>query len=244
MAIGMRATTDPPALHGPDRARRTRRHWPLALLAAALLAHCSRGSGAQAPVARSPRAQAPSQQEPAMAASTATVAIDRMRAASGRAIHVASPSLQAQAAIPAHYTAYGDGVSPALQWSRVDGAKSYALLVEDPDAHGPQPFVHWVAWNIPADTSSLPEGVPARATPVQPAGMQQGRNGRDANGWFGPRPPAGDPPHHYHFEVFALDAPLQLPADADRDALVAAIGPHLLGSGELVATSQAPAGAH
>ena len=179
-----------------------------------------------------------------MPASTASVAIDRVRAPGASAIRVRSPSLQPQAAIPAHYTAYGDGVSPALQWTRVEGARSYALLVEDPDAHGPQPFVHWVAWNIPADASSLPEGVPERATPARPAGMQQGRNGRDASGWVGPRPPPGDPPHHYHFEVFALDAPLQLPADADRDALIAAIGPHLLGSGELIATSQALTGAH
>ena len=179
-----------------------------------------------------------------MPGSNATVAIDRLRATSTHPLRVSSPDLRPQAAIPAHYTAYGDGVSPALQWTPVDGAKSYALLVEDPDAHGPQPFVHWVAWNIPADTPSLPEGVPTRAAPARPAGMQQGHNGRDASGWFGPHPPAGDPPHHYHFEVFALDAPLRLPADADRDALVAAIGPHLLGSGELVATSQAPAGAH
>jgi len=179
-----------------------------------------------------------------MPASPASVAIDRLRAPLPRAISVSSPDLQAQAAIPAHYTAYGDGVSPALQWTRVDGAHAYALLVEDPDAKGPQPFVHWLAWNIPADVQSLPEGVPTQAAPPQPAGMRQGRNGRDASGWFGPRPPAGDPPHHYHFEVFALDAPLQLPANADRDALVAAIAPHLLGSGELVATSQAPAGAH
>lgn len=174
-----------------------------------------------------------------MSASTASVAIDRMPVASGGAIDVSSPALQAGAAIPAHYTAYGDGVSPALRWTRVDGAKTYALLVEDPDAHGPQPFVHWLAWNIPAEVQSLPEGLPA-----PPAGMRQGRNGRKATGYFGPRPPAGDPPHHYHFEVFALDAPLALPADADRDALVAAIGPHVIGSGELIATSQAPAGAH
>jgi len=179
-----------------------------------------------------------------MQPSTSTVAIDRLRASSAHAITVSSPSVQARAAIPAHYTAYGDGASPALQWTRVDGARAYALLVEDPDAKGPQPFVHWLAWNIPADVQSLPENLPTQATPAQPAGMHQGRNGRHATGYFGPRPPAGDPPHHYHFEVFALDAPLQLSPDADRDALVAAIGPHLLGSGEFIATSQAPAAAH
>jgi Raf kinase inhibitor-like YbhB/YbcL family protein len=242
MATGMRAITDATATRSANRAR-VRRQWLFGLLAVALLTHCSRTSGAQAPTAAS-RAFDSSHHESAMPASTASVAIDRVRAPSARTIRVSSPSLQAQAAIPAHYTAYGDGVSPALQWSRIDGAKSYALLVEDPDAHGPQPFVHWVAWNIPGNVASLPEGVPTGAKPAQPAGMQQGRNGRDASGWFGPRPPAGDPPHHYHFEVFALDAPLQLPADADRDALVTAIGPHLLGSGELIATSQAPAGAH
>jgi Raf kinase inhibitor-like YbhB/YbcL family protein len=225
---------------GSVRTRQAYRNWPLVLLAAALLTDCSRTSDAQGTAAAS-RANTGSPRESAMPAPApaSTVAIDRVRAASGAAIRVSSPDLQAQAAIPAHFTAYGDGVSPAVQWTRVEGAKSYALLVEDPDAKGPQPFVHWVAWNIPADVQSLGEGLPA-----PPRGMQQGRNGRDAAGYFGPRPPAGDPPHHYHFEVFALDAPLALPADADRDALVAAIGPHLIGSGELIATSQAPAGAH
>jgi Raf kinase inhibitor-like YbhB/YbcL family protein len=229
----MCATTD------KSTTRRTHRHWPLVLLAAAFLVHCSRGSGAQGLAAEPSRAAAGSQQESTMPASNAAVAIDRVHTASGRRIEVSAPGVQAQAAIPAHYTAYGDGVSPALRWTRVDGAKSYALLVEDPDAHGPQPFVHWLAWNIPADVQSLPEGLPS-----PPAGMREGRNGRNSTGYFGPRPPAGDPPHHYHFEVFALDAPLALPGDADRDALVAAMGRHLLGSGELVATSQAPAGAH
>ena len=177
--------------------------------------------------------------EPAMSAHSDAIAIDRLPAGTAHAIRVQSRSLQPQAAINARYTAYGEGVSPALEWTPVEGARAYALLLEDPDAHQPQPFVHWLAWNIPAEVQSLGEGLPA-----PPAGMRQGRNGRKATGYFGPRPPAGDPPHHYHFEVFALDAPLTLPADADRDALVAAIGPHVIGSGELIATSQAPAGAH
>lgn len=168
------------------------------------------------------------------------VAIDRLHAGRGHVIDVQSSSIHAQASIAAHYTAYGDGISPALQWTPVAGARTYAVLLEDPDAHQPQPFVHWLAWNIPAEVHALPENVPKQARPAQPAGMRQGRNSRDASGYFGPRPPSGDPPHHYHFEVFALDAPLDLPDDSDRDAFIAAIATHVIGAGELVATSQAP----
>lgn len=182
--------------------------------------------------------------ESAMSAHSDAIAIDRLPAGTTHAIRVQSRSLQPQAPIDARYTAYGDGISPAIEWTPVDGARAYALLLEDPDAHQPQPFVHWLAWNIPADVHALPEDIAKQARPAQPAGMHQGRNSRHASGYFGPRPPAGDPPHHYHLEVFALDAPLDLPDDSDRDAFIAAIGAHVIAKGELVATSQAPAGAH
>jgi len=148
-------------------------------------------------------------------------------------LQVTSASFRANAAIPAKYSAYHDGISPALAWTRADKAKSYALLVEDPDAPMATPFVHWIAWNIPANATSLPEGLQGNA---YADGMVQGASGTGSTGYFGPRPPVVDPPHHYHFEVFALDAKLALPASADRDALVKAMQGHVLAKGELVGT--------
>jgi Raf kinase inhibitor-like YbhB/YbcL family protein len=156
-------------------------------------------------------------------------------------IAVTSPQIQAHAAIPSRHTAYGDGISPALHWDAVDGARSHVLLVEDPDAPMPRPFVHWLAWNIPPDTHELPEGVPQTAHPDVVHGMCQGLNGQDQAGYFGPRPPRGDDPHHYHFQLFALDRTLALAEDADRDELLRAMHGHVLAKGQLVATSKAPA---
>ncbi len=151
-----------------------------------------------------------------------------------------SAQIEADAAIPARHTAYGDGIAPTLRWTSVTGARSYVLLVEDPDAPAPQPFVHWLAWNIPPDVRELREGTSQTATPDSVQGMRQGINGRGQAGYFGPRPPQGDEPHHYHFQVFALDRALDLPSNADRDDVVAAMDGHVLAKGQLVATSKAP----
>ena len=155
-------------------------------------------------------------------------------------LRVKSPDIEADGAIPARHTDYGEGRSPALQWTAVGGARSYALLVEDPDAPGARPFVHWLAWNIPRDTHALPADIRADAASRGPAGMREGRNDHGGNGWFGPRPPAGDPAHRYHFQVLALDAMLDLPDDATREDLLATIDGRVIAKGELVATSQAP----
>ncbi len=156
------------------------------------------------------------------------------------AIHVVSPAVGGDGAIPPVYSNYGANRSPPLTWTRVAGARSYAVVVEDPDAPGSRPFVHWLVWNIPATVTALPAGLPGSARLAQPPGAEQGRNDADATGWFGPRPPSGV--HHYHFRVFALDAPLPLPPGADRQALGAAMSGHILGAGDLVATFAAPAG--
>jgi Raf kinase inhibitor-like YbhB/YbcL family protein len=225
----------PGCTHASGR-RRTHRAWPLVFLIAMALVHCSRAPGAQAGTASDAMTRAPaaSRQESAMQPSTSNVVIDRLRAPSGHAISVSSPSVQASAAIPAHYTAYGDGVSPALQWTRVDGARAYALLVEDPDAKGPQPFVHWLAWNIPANVTSLPEGLQEQPRLTDPDGVLQGRNTRGSMGYYGPKPPVGDPAHHYHFQVYALDTVLDVPFGSDRDTLLKAMQGHVIGKGEVV----------
>ena len=142
---------------------------------------------------------------------------------------VSSTAFTPNAAIPLRHSAYGDGVSPQLSWSRLpQGTRSLALMMEDPDATSARPFVHWLAWNIDPASGGLPEGVTADS-----AGLVQGRNNRGSNGYFGPRP-HGSRPHHYHFQLFALDTRLNLPAGADRENLLAAINGHVLAKGELV----------
>lgn len=171
----------------------------------------------------------------------APVAFQRQQSNTLGEIEVSSPQFEADAAIPSRHTAYGDGISPALHWNPVGGAISYVVLVEDPDAPRPQPFVHWLAWNIPPSVHELPENIPPSARPAAVPGMCQGLNSQGELGYFGPRPPQGDDPHHYHFQVFALDRTLALSDNAKRDDVLTAMDGHVLAKGQLVATSKAPA---
>jgi Raf kinase inhibitor-like YbhB/YbcL family protein len=157
------------------------------------------------------------------------------RAGAGNQIRVSSPAIHGT--ISRMQSEYGDGVSPELWWEKVEGAKSYALILEDPDAKSPTPFVHWVAYNIPPDRTSLPEGLQEQA-PGEPKGLLQGTTSKGSVGYFGPRPPVGDPPHHYHFQVFALDSTLDVPPGAERDQVLEAMSGHVLAAGELVGTYQ------
>lgn len=155
----------------------------------------------------------------------------------GRAvIKVRSPTIAK--AIPNLHSDYADGVSPEITWDAVPGARSYVLIVEDPDATSVKPFVHWLAWNIPAHMTTLPAGLQKQARLTEPPGVLQGRTSRGSVGYFGPRPPAGDPPHHYHFQVFALDTEVASPAGAERDEVLAAMKGHVLAAGELIGTYQ------
>ncbi len=153
-------------------------------------------------------------------------------------IQLASPARDAEGAFADRYSAYHQGVSPPLSWSPVAGAAAYAVIVEDPDAPRPQPFLHWMAWNIPGDVVSLPEGVATAAHPPTPEGMVQGRNGRGEWGWFGPRPPSGV--HHYHVQVFALDTPLSVGPGSQLSLITDELKAHALAEGELIATYAAP----
>jgi len=166
------------------------------------------------------------------AAASHALAIDRAETAARGRLEVASSSFPAGGEIPLRYSAYGDNVSSALAWRGVPAeAKSLVLMVEDPDAMSQKPFVHWLAWNLPPG-GSLGEG-------AVPAGTVEGRNGRGKTGWFGPHPPGGKP-HHYHFELFALDAPLALSAGAEREALLAAMKGHVLAKGETMGLFSKP----
>jgi Raf kinase inhibitor-like YbhB/YbcL family protein len=153
-------------------------------------------------------------------------------------IMVESPTLKADQPIPREYTADGRNVSPPLTWSKVPaGTKALAVVLEDPDAGNPPPFVHWVIYNIPATASGLPENVPFEPGAAMPAGISgavQGVSGFRRPIYRGPAPPPGKV-HHYHFDVYALDASLDLKPGLNRVELLDAIKGHVIGQGELVA---------
>jgi len=110
--------------------------------------------------------------------------------------------------------------------------------MDDPDARTPRPFVHWLIYNIPPDTKTLDPSLPTKPKLDVPRGALQGTNSRQSVGYFGPRPPRGDPPHHYHVKVFALNQELKLEPGATEPELEKAMEGHILGQGELVGTVQ------
>jgi Raf kinase inhibitor-like YbhB/YbcL family protein len=157
-------------------------------------------------------------------------------------LQIGSTAFQPNGAMPTDLSGYGRNVSPPLSWSAgPPGTKAYALMVEDPDAPTPEPAVHWLAWDIPADMRSVSRGMRNLDRPKTPAGMVQGANYHGSLGYSGPRPPVGDPPHHYHFQVFALDRALRVKPGADRGALLKAMRGHVLARGELVGLYGQPA---
>jgi len=158
----------------------------------------------------------------------------------GAVLELLSDATDTHGTIDLRHSAYGDNLSPALRWTPVKGAGSYAIIVEDPDAPMERPYVHWLIWNIPGEVDWLPEGLPLGDHLVTPQGAIQGRNDNGDHGYFGPRPPAGTGLHHYHFQIFALDGPLTLHSDADLRALVDAMKGRVLADGELVGTYAAP----
>lgn len=110
--------------------------------------------------------------------------------------------------------------------------------MEDPDAPQDSPFVHWLAYNIPAKVTALDKALPPEPALEKPEGTLQGRNDHGSIGYFGPRPPVGDSPHHYHIQVFALDAELELNHGATRAELVEAMTGHVVATGSFTGTYQ------
>jgi Raf kinase inhibitor-like YbhB/YbcL family protein len=152
---------------------------------------------------------------------------------------ISTDAFEPDGPIPSKYTGEAEDVSPALQFSGVpDGTKSLVIICDDPDAPRPEPWVHWIIFDIPADSESLPEGVPRDAELESPAGAKQGINSwpSDNVGYRGPMPPPGGV-HHYHFKLYALDTTLDVsPAEADKDTLLAAMKGHVLDKAEVVGT--------
>lgn len=145
-------------------------------------------------------------------------------------IKITSSAFQDGGLIPAKYTCDGADVSPPLQWDNVpQGAKSIALICDDPDAPMGT-FVHWVLFNLPAETRQLAEKVAADKT--LPSGARQGTSGFGRVGYGGPCPPSGT--HRYFFKIYALDTTLDLPAGARKSDLLKVMQGHILAQGQLV----------
>lgn len=135
--------------------------------------------------------------------------------------------------IPTKYTADGADVSPPLTWSEVPaGTQAFALICDDPDAPRGT-WVHWVLFNLPPDTTSVPEKVPAAKT--LPSGAKHGTNDFKKPGYGGPSPPPGKP-HRYFFKLYALDAPLQLAEGATMAQVEQAMKGHVLEQAQWMGT--------
>lgn len=146
---------------------------------------------------------------------------------------VTSAAFEAGQAIPVKFSCQGDDVSPQLKWEGAPaGTKSFALICDDPDAPAGT-WVHWVIFNLPSDTTSLPENSPKSET--LPNGAAQGRNSFQNIGYGGPCPPGGKA-HRYFFKVYALDATLPLKGQPGKEELLAAMRGHILAQGQLMGT--------
>jgi Raf kinase inhibitor-like YbhB/YbcL family protein len=138
--------------------------------------------------------------------------------------------------IPMRFTCDGEDVSPAINWSGVPaGTRSFALIVDDPDAPDPEApkmvWVHWVLYNLPADSGGLPEAVSSLS-----AGTLEGRNDWKRTGWGGPCPPIGR--HRYFFKLYALDTILPDLGAPTKSALEATMEGHIIEWAQLVGTYQ------
>jgi len=156
-------------------------------------------------------------------------------------ITVTSSAFDHHGMVPDEFSAYGDNKSIDLNWSNLpEGTVQLALICDDPVVVEigmmPTPFVHWVAYNIPASASGLPAGMATDAEVMGDGldGMINGVNGTRRPGYFGPRPPANGTLHAYHFRVYALDADLGLEAGLNKDDLLAAVDGHVLATGMLM----------
>jgi Raf kinase inhibitor-like YbhB/YbcL family protein len=127
------------------------------------------------------------------------------------------------------YTCSGKNISPELEWNNVPAKTvSLALILSDPDAPDGT-FYHWVLYNIPPSTQSLPKNIKSL-----PRGSITGKNSWDKSQYSGPCPPKGKL-HHYIFSLYALDTKLDLQNDADAKAVLNAVQNHVLGEAELKA---------
>lgn len=149
---------------------------------------------------------------------------------------ITSTAFEDGGAMAAKYTCEGPNISPPLTWSGVpDGARSLALIVDDPDAPDPaapkMTYVHWVLYNLPVDSGGLPEGT---TSGDMPPGTLEGTNDWQRTGYGGPCPPIGR--HRYFHKLYALDVHLEDLKEPTKNALLAAMEGHVIAQAQIVGT--------
>jgi Raf kinase inhibitor-like YbhB/YbcL family protein len=142
------------------------------------------------------------------------------------ALQLTSPAFKHNGIIPEKYTCDGDNISPRLQWSGApEETKSFALIVEDPDAIK-KTWVHWIVFNIPATVNFLAENVISGQ-------FTSGSTDFDTQRYGGPCPPSGV--HRYNFTLYALDISIDnLQAGVDKKSLLEAMHNHIVDQTTLI----------
>ena len=160
--------------------------------------------------------------------------LEKERGSDMSKLELKSSAFAQEGAIPSKYTCQGEDLSPPLAWTGAPRAtKSFALIVDDPDAPDParpkRTWVHWVLYDIPASTTALAEG----ASTNLPPGTKVGWNDWHKLGYGGPCPPIGR--HRYFHKLYALDTTLDLESPTKTE-VERAMASHILGRVELVGT--------
>jgi Raf kinase inhibitor-like YbhB/YbcL family protein len=147
-------------------------------------------------------------------------------------LEVTSSAFAAGGPIPERYAQEGDNRFPPLAWRGAPAeAQEIVIVVEDPDAPLPRPFVHAIVHGLPARAGGVGE-----AEANAPGFDRFGKNSAGERRYRGPRPIRGHGPHRYFFQVFALARPLALASPPTKKALHAALADRVLARGELVGT--------
>lgn len=171
-------------------------------------------------------------------ASSAAANRDTSMSAHTSSIQLTSTAFKQGGAIPARYTCEGDDSSPPLAWAGAPaGTKSFALVVDDPDAPDPakpqRVWVHWVMYNLPANVTGLAENTSRQGLPK---GAALGKNDFGKSVYGGPCPPIGR--HRYFFKLYALDTELTGLSSPNKADLTRAMQGHVLANAELMGTYQ------
>ncbi len=159
-------------------------------------------------------------------------------AAHPETIVVTSQAFKNGGNIPIEYSCDGEGLFPALRWMDLpQGYESVILVVEDPDAPKTIPFVHGIVYNIPHRVKELSDGA-VKGENLKPEyqgqGLKMGRNSPGKPAYMPPTPPPGHGPHHYHFQIIAVDTMLNFGAPPTLSEITDAISGHVLSFGEIV----------
>ncbi len=152
-------------------------------------------------------------------------------------LRISSPAFVDGGEIPHRFSQFGEGISPAVEWSGApESTRTFALVCRDPDAPMGT-FVHWVIYEIPESATGLPEGVPP--VPIVVGGGVQGMNSARTFGYVGPRPPVG-PAHRYVFTLYALDEQFGFGPGLPENELMEMMAGRILDSAKLVGRFKRP----